>query len=286
VRIGCFVESYNFRYKGEVEAIRLFKKTAENMGYEFEIVGKNILLRINDFNSIFIRATTDPLFTSYVVSRLAEEYGKKVIDDSESIRICSDKIALYYRLQKNEVPTPDTIIFYGEYEMLDSYAERLGYPVVVKAPNSRFSLYVEKANSLNELVSLTKRFFRRSKAVILQKFIPTTFDWRIGVLNGEVIYACKYYMPKGCWRIRDIVGGRIVWGDVKAVDRESISSKLRRIAVKAAGCVGNGLYGVDIKEINGGYYVIEVNDNPTIMHGMEDLKNMDIYERIICALVS
>lgn len=286
MRIGCFVESYNFKYKMEVEALKIFRETARKMGYEFELVGKDIFYRIDDFNSIFIRATTDPLFTSYVVSRLAEEYGKKVIDDSESIRICSDKITLHYRLQRNNVPIPETIIFHGEYEMLNLFAEKLGYPVVVKAPNSRFSLYVEKANNFNELLSITRRFLRRSKAVILQKFIPTKFDWRIGILNREILYVCKYYIPRGGWRIRDIIDGKIVWGRVEAINRENIPSKLRKIAIKAIENIGNGLYGVDIKEFNGEYYVIEINDNPTIMHGMEDAKNTDIYEKIIHTLTS
>ncbi len=31
-----------------------------------------------------------------------------------------------------------------------------------------------------------------------------------------------------------------------------------------------GLYGVDIKEVNGKFYIIEVNDNPSIDAGVED----------------
>lgn len=286
MKIGCFVETYNFRYKEEVEALRIFQATAESMGHEFEVLGKEIVNKVEEFDSIFIRATTDPLFTSYVISRIAEERGKKVIDDSESIRICSDKIALYYKLKKKDVPMPKTIPFYGEFEKLDSIAEELGYPVVVKAPNTRFSLMVERAENFEELVSITKRFLRRSKAVLLQAFVPSTFDWRVGVLGGEVIYTCKYLFPKGSWKIRDIVNGKAVWGNVRAVSRENAPSRLKKVALMATKCVGNGLYGVDVKQVGNEFYVIEVNDNPTIMHGMEDAKDRDIYEKIILALTS
>lgn len=286
MKIGCFVETYNFKYKEEVEALKIFQTTAEIMGHSFEVIGKDIINRIDEFDSIFIRATTDPLFTSYVVSRIAEEKGKKVIDDSESIRICSDKVALYHRLKKNDVPMPKTVPFYGDFEKLESIVEELGYPIVVKAPNSRFSLMVEKANNLEELVVISKRFLRRSKAVVLQNFIPSTFDWRVGVLGGEVIYTCKYLFPKGGWKVRDVVNNRVVWGDVKAVNRENAPSKLKKVALNAAKCIGNGLYGVDVKQMENEFYVIEVNDNPTIMHGMEDVKDRDIYEKIILALIS
>ncbi|MEM4473295.1 MAG: RimK family alpha-L-glutamate ligase [Archaeoglobaceae archaeon] len=286
MKIGCFVETYNFKYKEEVEALKIFEATAKSLGHSFEVMGKDIIDRIDEFDSIFIRATTDPLFTSYVVSRIAEERGKKVIDDSESIRICSDKVALYYRLLKNGIPIPKTFPFYGEYEKLKEIAEELGYPVVVKAPNSRFSLYVEKANNFEELLAISKRFLRRSKAILLQEFIPSEFDWRIGVLEGEIIYACKYLLPRGGWRIRDVVNNKLVWGEVRAVSRDRIASKLKKIAINAAKSVGDGLYGVDIKQVGKEFFVLEVNDNPTIMHGMEDAKDRDIYERIIMALIS
>jgi glutathione synthase/RimK-type ligase-like ATP-grasp enzyme len=283
MRIGCFVESYNFTQRQEVQALNIFSETAKRMGHEFELKGKEILQEMDRFDSVFIRATTDPLFTAYTVSRLAEEMGKKVIDDSESIRICSNKIAVYYKLKKANIPMPETKIVYSLDE-LEQVAEELGYPVVVKSPNSRFSLYVEKANNFLELSKIVKRFMRRSKAVLLQEFMPTPFDWRIGVLGGEAIYSCKYLIPKGGWRIRDYVGNKKVWGDVIAIKLENLPKRLKILAEDAARCIGDGLYGIDIKEYSGKYYVIEVNDNPTIMHGCEDSKNPEIYEKIIEAL--
>jgi len=41
--------------------------------------------------------------------------------------------------------------------------------------------------------------------------------------------------------------------------------------LKAAAVVGDGLYGIDIKEVDKCAYVIEVNDNPSIDSGVEDL---------------
>ena len=41
-------------------------------------------------------------------------------------------------------------------------------------------------------------------------------------------------------------------------------------ALKAAKVVGNGLYGVDVKEVDGKAYVLEVNDNPSLDHDVED----------------
>ncbi|MHB0919147.1 MAG: hypothetical protein ACYC1G_15355 [Thiobacillus sp.] len=43
-----------------------------------------------------------------------------------------------------------------------------------------------------------------------------------------------------------------------------------KIALKAANLIGDGLYGVDIKQIGNRCYVIEVNDNPNVDAGNED----------------
>ena len=43
-----------------------------------------------------------------------------------------------------------------------------------------------------------------------------------------------------------------------------------KTALKAASLIGNGLYGVDLKQTAKGVVVIEVNDNPNIDQGIED----------------
>lgn len=57
--------------------------------------------------------------------------------------------------------------------------------------------------------------------------------------------------------------------------------RLLDVALKAGNSIGTGLYGVDLKEVDNEYYVIEVNDNPNIDHGLEDEKSPYIYEWII-----
>ena len=65
------------------------------------------------------------------------------------------------------------------------------------------------------------------------------------------------------------------------IKRKDINPELKSIAVKVAKIIGRGLYGIDIKEYNGKYYVIEANDNPNIDAGVEDRKDNEIYEKII-----
>ena len=46
--------------------------------------------------------------------------------------------------------------------------------------------------------------------------------------------------------------------------------------------IGDGLYGVDLKETPDGIVVMEVNDNPNIEHGIEDSVGKDeVWTRIL-----
>ena len=47
------------------------------------------------------------------------------------------------------------------------------------------------------------------------------------------------------------------------------------IALRAARPIGDGFYGVDLKQTDHGIVVMEVNDNPSLEHGIEDSVGKD-----------
>jgi glutathione synthase/RimK-type ligase-like ATP-grasp enzyme len=54
------------------------------------------------------------------------------------------------------------------------------------------------------------------------------------------------------------------------------------VALRAARAIGQGLYGVDIKQVGEEIAVIEVNDNPNLDHGVEDqVGKEEIWSRIL-----
>jgi glutathione synthase/RimK-type ligase-like ATP-grasp enzyme len=53
-------------------------------------------------------------------------------------------------------------------------------------------------------------------------------------------------------------------------------------ALDAANLIGDGLYGVDLKQVGSQVFVIEINDNPNIDAGNEDrIDKAQLYERIM-----
>lgn len=288
-RIACFVEKYNFSDPREENALNNFKRTAERLGHEFSFMFRENVSEIPKYDAVFIRATTDPLFTAYIVSRTAAELGLKVVDDPESIQICGNKIHQYALFKKHGIPhIPTAFINKDDFHhkrILEIFRE-FGKPVVLKAPYTSFSRYVEKVACETSFREVAMRYFRRSDVLAAQKFVPTAFDWRVGVLNREVLYVCKYMIPKGRWKHGAKLRGKptVIWGRTFSMKRENAPAKLKEVALKACEVIGHGLYGVDIKEVDGEYVVVEVNDNPSIYAGYEDLRNKDVYGKIIAYL--
>ena len=282
-RIAIFIERYTIRSSLELAALTNYRMAAFELGHQLDFIFRNELKYLSQYDAVYIRALTDPLNTSYVVARLAEMQGQRVIDDSESIRICCDKVNMYKRLINNNVLIPETIFLNvkevnkeNAREILDS----MGIPVVLKAPNTSFSHYVEKVNTPEEFAKVGKRFLRRADRIIVQQYIPSDYDWRVIVLAGKVLAVVKYVFAQNTWRIMD----RAEDGELSTVVGISVKEAnpgLINVALAASNAIGKGLYGVDIKEVDGTYYVIEVNDNPNIDSGNEDQASPEIYKNIV-----
>ncbi len=284
-RIGVYVERYTITHSEEMGALMKFGQVARKLGHHIDYLFRPDIYKIPQYDAVFIRALTDPLNTSYIASRTAELNNIRVLDDSKSIYICCDKVNMYRHMQSHGVPLPETLFLKESDLTIRKGAElldHLGEPLVLKAPNSSFSLYVEKAHTPQEFVKIGNKFLRRSDRIVVQKFIRSEFDWRVGMLGGQILYVCQYTIPKKRWKILTYIeNGKAVYGPVRGVDVDKADPKLLEIALAAGAAVGNGLYGVDLKQVGDSYVVIEVNDNPSIDSGAEDQNSPQLYERII-----
>jgi glutathione synthase/RimK-type ligase-like ATP-grasp enzyme/ribosomal protein S18 acetylase RimI-like enzyme len=266
----------------DADALQNFKKAAEKTGFYVEFITKEDFSQLSEFDALFIRETTSVNNHTYHFSRTAYAEGLVVIDDPWSILRCSNKIFQDERMKQNKIKTPATLVL-SKSNFRDSKPIHLNFPLVLKQPDSAFSLGVEKVHNKEELIASLKRLFSLSDLVIVQEFMPSEFDWRIGVLDQAPLYACKYYMAKDHWQIYDWNSkNNINFGKSETVPMENVPEIVVKTAVKAASLIGDGLYGVDLKMVNDDVYVIEVNDNPNIDEGVEDLVLKDeLYNRIM-----
>lgn len=90
-------------------------------------------------------------------------------------------------------------------------------------------------------------------------------------------------MSKGHWQIyHHQDGGKTRSGRFRSLAIRDVPPKVLRTALKAVRLMGNGLYGVDLKQAGDEVMVIEVNDNPNVDAGVEDAwLGEDLYRQIM-----
>jgi glutathione synthase/RimK-type ligase-like ATP-grasp enzyme len=250
-------------------AIRRFVRAARQCDIAASVIGKQDYGRIGEYDALFIRETTSVNHHTYRFARRAEAEGLVVIDDPESIVRCTNKVYQAELFERHGIACPRTVVAHKD--NAGEIGRLLGFPCVLKQPDSSFSAGVHKANDEAELAACLEAFFGTSELVVAQEFVASSFDWRIGVLDRKPLYSCKYHMVRGHWQIRQAQDERRRrWGKTDTLPIGEAPAGAVDLAVRAAGLIGRGLYGVDIKEVDGRFVIMEINDNPSIEAGFED----------------
>ncbi|MCF8500276.1 MAG: RimK family protein [Rhodospirillum sp.] len=250
-------------------ALRKLARAAERRGMEVDIIGKGDLGRLAQFDALFIRETTNVNHHTFTFARAAEAEGMPVIDDPQSILRCTNKVYLAELLNAHGLPTPDTRVL--DRRLLTTVDRHLDYPIVLKVPDGSFSRGVVKVDTREALLKVGRELLSSSDLILAQEFLPTSYDWRIGVLNGQPLFACQYLMSRKHWQIvNHKADGTVAMGGFHTLDVDEAPPEVITLALRSAALMGNGLYGVDIKQTDRGCVVIEVNDNPSLDSGVED----------------
>ena len=269
------------------KALAKFVEVAERMGCYVDFVTKEDYDRVREFDMLLIRTTTSVNHYTYRFARRAQSEGLAVIDSPESILKCANKVYLAELLQAAKIPTPKSVIVGSVNEK--NIETTIGFPCVLKLPDSAFSLGVKKAQNAEELREKLTEMLKQSDLVLVQEFMPTDYDWRVGILGKEVLFVCKYYMAKGHWQIYnwDSKVEDDVMGNFDNIPLDQVPEAVINTALRATKLIGDGLYGVDVKYQNGQAVIIEVNDNPNIDFNIEDQLLKDkLYEKIIAHLIA
>ncbi len=219
-----------------VDSLKHFARIAEKLSVDIEPITRRQLDELAEYDGLFIRETTSIDNHTYRFARRAWQ------EDAD----------------------------------LSRAMDELGLPLVVKIPDGSFSRGVHKVNSPEEFKRVVEELFEETDLLLAQKFMPTEFDWRVGVLSGEPLFVCQYRMARGHWQtVKHRADGSSREGGFRTFELDQAPTELLDVAGRAAKPIGEGFYGVDIKQTDHGFVVMEVNDNPNLEHGIEDAVGKD-----------
>ncbi|WP_395947344.1 RimK family protein [Caedibacter taeniospiralis] len=271
------------------QAIKKFIKAGRTLGVDVDLITKDDYARLPEYDGLFIRTTTQISHYSYAFAKKAEQNNLIVMDSTQTIMRCTNKVYLHNLLEKNHIAMPESYFVFRDDSApdCDMLIEKLGLPMVLKIPDGSFSQGVKKAKSKEELSTLLSTLLTQSSIIIAQKYHYTDYDWRIGILNNKPLYACKYYMAPNHWQIVNHGKKNVTAGPAEAFGIHQVPKEVIKIAIKACRLIGRDLYGVDIKMIDDKPVIIEINDNPSIDHPWEDAYLGDeLYSRIMLEFVN
>ena len=159
-----------------------------------------------------------------------------------------------------------------------------GIVEALEKPDAHFCLGVQwhpehPSVSLTQLTRLLDEGLGRSALLLVQSRIPAEFDWRIGFLDGSPLFACRRYRPEPGNRIRRRKHP-LDMSRIEALPLTEVPERVLQTARRAVHQLGNGLFGVDLRQQGQGCVLLEIIDNPWIRGDIEDREAKDLYERL------
>lgn len=182
------------------------------------------------------------------------------------------KIAQHGVFLQNDIPIVPTRIFYTKDQVLER--EEWDFPVIVKHERGSQGKSVRKFEHREELVSFLDRISEKNLGMFLwQKALPTRWDLRIIVVDGEAIGAMKRSASDGEFRSNFSLGG--------AVENWRLDREEKELAEKAARVCGLDYGGVDImKDGEGKNYILEVN-RQCQFQGFEKATGINVAKKVV-----
>ena len=187
------------------------------------------------------------------LSRIFEAYGIKVINSSNLIETCGDKLATNAVLARDNIPTPRTAIAFTK-DTAIKIAEDFGYPLVLKPITGSWGRMVSKISDQDALEAVLEHKEvlggPQHKIFYLQEFVNKPGrDIRVFVFGNEVVAAI--YRLSEHWITNTARGGSAV--------NCPLYPELIEVSLQAAKAVGGGVVAVDLVESEQGLLVIELN---------------------------
>lgn len=283
--VGVLVEPASVLAPSDPAAIEAIVDAIGRAGLAARLLSVDTPERLRGLQALIVRATTSASGDVMSFVRRADAMGIAVLEPPEVIVRCCDKVFQAECFAAHGVPTPRTLVVCPD--EADRVERALGYPCVLKLPDSSGARDVHRVDDRAGLVATLARLGQQSAALIAQAWTPSAFDWRIGVLDGELIFASRYDMMPGHWQVHLWRDGEMLGaGPDRAVPLDEVPPAVLDAALRAALAVGGGLLGVDVKEIKGAALVIEVNDTPTIFRHEEDaIIGPVLYDRLVAAVM-
>jgi len=206
-------------------------------------------------------------------------HGLCLVNDRETIEICSDKYRSYVRLADFGLTQPKTVLIPNK-SGLERAVKTLDrdFPIVLKTLKGSQGIgvvFIESARSLDAIVQLIYKQDENAD-LLIQEYIKTDYDVRVVVLGGKIIATMRRDVVEGDFRSNVSRGAKA--SKFKLTDLESAQSILAAKSVNGLWTAVDFIPSEDRKKIPP--YILEVNHSPGT-EGIEKASGVNICKELI-----
>jgi [lysine-biosynthesis-protein LysW]---L-2-aminoadipate ligase len=191
--------------------------------------------------------------TFHTVSTI-EALGIPVVNSSQVLERCNDKLRTSASLRASNVPQPELRIAFTPERALEAI-EEMGYPVVLKPVIGSWGRLLARVNDRDAAEALldhkqTLGSFHHGTYYIQQHIAKPGRDIRAFVVSGETI--CAIYRTSEHWITNTARGGH--------ASNCPVTPEIADLSARAAAAVGGGLLAIDLfEDPQRGLLVNEIN---------------------------
>ncbi|QFZ24608.1 lysine biosynthesis protein LysX [Saccharothrix syringae] len=212
---------------------------------------------------------------SVYAARLFEAAGLRVVNSSQVIETCGDKVLTSLALVRAGVPTPRTVVAITPDAALRAI-ETIGYPAVVKPTVGSWGRLLSKVNDRDAAETLVEhKQAMKSPAhsvFYVQELIDKPGrDIRAIVLGDEVVAAV--YRRSEHWITNTARGA--------TTEPCPLDPDLVKLSLQAAQAVGGGMLAVDLIERSTGELLVTEVNHTMEFHGLAAVAEVDIADLIV-----
>ncbi len=240
----------------DVTSLTFPSLTAHNTGRQLQISSVGISLL--DLDTIIVR-TMPPGSLERIVTRMdllsgLERSGIQIVNSPRAIECAVDKWLTTQKLIQAGIPVPETAVCEDSEEAMQ-LCEQLGGDVVVKPLFGSEGRGMIRIDSVDLAWRVFRSLERIGAVMYLQRFIPGSGDYRILLLDGQVVGSMKRNAPTNDFRTNVAQSGTCI--------RWTPNDDEVDLAVRAAVATQCTFCGIDvIYDHDGQAKILEVNAVP------------------------
>lgn len=228
---------------------------------------------LTEFDAIYLRTgDEDKMFSEHILEVLNES-GVVTQAENDAYAYEANKFYAVKILSENDVEVPDSVYTLSPDTAVQA-AEELGYPVIMKTIGGSGGQGVMRASSEGELKPVMDTMKAFEQDICLQEYIEHAgSDNRILVVGDQVFGYGRTSAGEEEWRSNISEGG--------VREEIEITDEMKNTALTAARATGFDICGIDIIEVDGEYFVLEVNGAPGLNEAINEKVGDDVILRIV-----